>query len=308
MTTTINMDNREDFKSKKTTGKQINELNLKFYKLLDESNYCDRSFYEIGVNEKDIIFKVKGVLKNSKNDFCGRFISMDKYSLSDTCDDSDRSVIIKSISIEQSIIFGTIDEIFNHFTERYNICEIEIPDDAECYVQPNKFYDLHKFHSNKIIVKNIKKLKDLDKWNDDFFCLKAVKQNGMILRFVKTKTKEICLEAIRQNPTSLKFVEEYRQTQEICLEAITKNGLVLRFIKEQNKLYCLEAVKQDWNSLRYVKNQTNDLCMVAAKQDILSLNLIRDKKQKQEITDICSLEFLKEQIKNGVTFDFFSDY
>jgi hypothetical protein len=60
--------------------------------------------------------------------------------------------------------------------------------------------------------------------------LRAVKQNGFALQFVKIQTPEICLEAVIQNGEALQFVNT--QTPEICLEAVKQNGYALQFVDE----------------------------------------------------------------------------
>ena len=39
-------------------------------------------------------------------------------------------------------------------------------------------------------------------------CLLAVKQNGLLLPFVKVQTPEICLTAVKQNGYALEYVNE----------------------------------------------------------------------------------------------------
>ena len=39
-------------------------------------------------------------------------------------------------------------------------------------------------------------------------CLKAVKQDGIALKYVKAQTKDICLEAVKRNVMALKYVKD----------------------------------------------------------------------------------------------------
>lgn len=52
----------------------------------------------------------------------------------------------------------------------------------------------------------------------DGLCLRAVKENGMILEYIKNPTEELCIEAVRQNGYALEYVRE--QTEEMCIEAV----------------------------------------------------------------------------------------
>ena len=80
--------------------------------------------------------------------------------------------------------------------------------------------------------------------------LKAVKQHGYALRYVKEQTEEICLEAVKENGYALGYVKE--QTEEICLEAVKQNGDALQYVHKQTKEICLEAVKQNRYALQFV--------------------------------------------------------
>ena len=82
-------------------------------------------------------------------------------------------------------------------------------------------------------------------------CLKAVKQNGLVLQYVINQTEDICLEAVKEGGLVLQYVKE--QTKDICMEAV-KNGLALQYVKEQTKDICLKAVKEDGFALAYVKD------------------------------------------------------
>ena len=97
------------------------------------------------------------------------------------------------------------------------------------------------------------KLKELKQWNDEKYCLEAVKQDGDSLQYVKEQTEAMCLEAVKQDSDSLKYVKE--QTEAICLEAVKQDGNSLQYVKEQTEAICLEAVKQDSYSLKYFDMQ-----------------------------------------------------
>ena len=68
-------------------------------------------------------------------------------------------------------------------------------------------------------------------WNDEDYCLAAVKNNGFALQFVKEQTEEICLVAVKGNGLALQFVEE--QTEEICLAAVKQSGEALEYIDKE---------------------------------------------------------------------------
>ena len=72
---------------------------------------------------------------------------------------------------------------------------------------------------------------EFEEWYDKEYCLKAVKQNGDSLRYVKDQTAEICLAAVKQNGDSLQFVKD--QSAEICLAAVKQNGHSLQFVNKK---------------------------------------------------------------------------
>ena len=90
-------------------------------------------------------------------------------------------------------------------------------------------------------------------YTDHDECLKAVKQNGYVLRYVKEQTNDICLEAVKRHGMSLQYVKD--QTSDICLEAVKRNGSLLKYVKDQTPEICMDAVKQNGYALQFVKDK-----------------------------------------------------
>lgn len=155
------------------------------------------------------------------------------------------------------LYFTTKENLFKFFDFGIYIAEIEIPDDAQIYEDPNG----DKYKADKIIIKSIK-LRD-----------------GMLLRYVKNKTPQICLEAVQLDGEALQFVEN--QTLEICLAAIRQNCHAIRFVKHQTHELCMEAVKQNGYTLKHVQNQTIEICWEAIRQTIYAIGYA--KKQTDEM-------------------------
>lgn len=191
---------------------------------------------------------------------------------------------------EKAMHFTTFDTIFRRNYNNIKLCEIQISDDSKCYIEHNRI------KADKITIVKITHICSLDWWNDIDICLKAVKQNGNILFYVKEQTEEICLEAVKQNGDALKHVKE--QTEEICLEAV-KNCDALKHVKKQTEEICLEAIKRHPFSLYDVKKQTNKICLEAVKRCGYMLNGVNE--QTDEICleavkrDKHALEFVKKQ-------------
>ncbi len=72
---------------------------------------------------------------------------------------------------------------------------------------------------------------EFEEWYDKEYCLKAVKQYGYSLQYVKDQTAEICMEAVKQYGDSLQYVKD--QTPAICLAAVKQNGDSLHFVNKK---------------------------------------------------------------------------
>ncbi len=137
----------------------------------------------------------------------------------------------------------------------------------------------NKSKANSIFIEKVINLKDWNEWENENFCLEAVKQNGKALYYVENQTEEICLEAVKQNGNALQFVKN--QTEEMCLKAVKQYGNALEYVKNQTEEICLKAVKQNGNALQFVKNQTEEICLEAVKQNgnaFYSLSKFKPKK------------------------------
>ena len=128
-------------------------------------------------------------------------------------------------------------------------------------------------------------------WNDPKYCLEAVKQNGLVLRWVENQTPDICLEAVKEDGYALRFVKE--QTPEICLQAVKQYGLALEYVKEQTHEICLEAVKEDGLALKYVINQTPLIIHYLKKYNIVIYKSYK-KENRITIPDNEMVEFYNE--------------
>ena len=191
----------------------------------------------------------------------------------------------------------------------YKVALIEIPNDAQVYVEDNKF------KADRLILKEIKDFRDSydDMWINIIpikpyvlryvkdqtkemcemalrydgsallhiknqtpeLCAYAVKQNGLALQYIyrRYQPEELCILAITQNVNAFRYV--YNQTEELCILAVTKNGLMLQFVKDQTDEICKCAVKQNGLALRFVKNQTDEICEIAIEQTRDALELVK---------------------------------
>ena len=64
-------------------------------------------------------------------------------------------------------------------------------------------------------------IEDIENWYINDYCLEAVKQSWLVLRYVRNQTEEICLAAVKQNGYAIQYV--HNRTEEICLEAVKQD-------------------------------------------------------------------------------------
>ena len=166
-------------------------------------------------------------------------------------------------------LYYTTAEFIPLFLEyRTQIAEISIPADAQVYADPEG----NKWKADKLIIDRVYPTEDWDKWNDLDFCLAAVRQNGLALKYILDQTDGICMIAVRQNGELLWYVKN--QTPEICLAAVQRNGEALELVKNQTPEICLAAVKQKAYVLEFVLNQTPEICRAAVHSDGYALEFV----------------------------------
>lgn len=129
-------------------------------------------------------------------------------------------------------------------------------------------------------------------------------ENSWDLKDFKEQTYEICLKAIGQNGLLLKDIKwnelnlTKEQFYELCFNAVIQNGLALKYVKldklskEQIDEICLIAVRQNEEALAYVKNQTPKMCIETLIQNKHVIKYIKD---KEKYLDLFEIKYLKKQ-------------
>lgn len=156
------------------------------------------------------------------------------------------------------------------------IADVEIP--------PNEpvVKNLYKLKAHKIILKNIRPLRDFEGWRDVQYCLqiididphifirnyiqcknetiyqRAVQNDGFLLGFIENQSPTVCMMAVQQNGFALKYVK--KQTLELALEAVRQNGMALMFVEKQTENICVDAVTQDREAINFVESRFIDKC------------------------------------------------
>lgn len=215
------------------------------------------------------------------------------------------------------LYFVDLDHIFRWLNLYKNgfIWKVRIPADAKVYQSQRH----RKFKTNCMIIsdpvsiseflnKHVDSIMKLNQCADTLkyidqtmipvnicqeFCVRAVEQNSLVLKYVKDQTREMCIRAVEQNADMLEFVRD--QTTDICIRAVRQHGLSLRYVKNQTSDICSEAIKQNCLALAYVRKQTPTLCIQAVKQNGLALKYV-----KNQTHEIC-IEAVKQ---NGLSLQY----
>lgn len=120
--------------------------------------------------------------------------------------------------------------------------------------------------------------------------LEILKENGLVLKYIKNKTSEICLEAVTRNGLALAATPKELRTSEMCLTAIDNdpNALVVILGRDQTEQQCLLAVQHDPSTVKFVsiKNLTRQVWKTCLEKDPLALDSIRNQNE-----EICKFAF-----------------
>ena len=154
----------------------------------------------------------------------------------------------------------TLENIYRYLGYGVYVAEVEIPADAVV------LKDDGCIKVDKIIIKNVKKLKDFDElWCNEKLCIKSVKEDIKSLRYVKEQTEKICLAAVKNDGAALEYVK--KQTEKICLAAIEQNMESLRFVGEEWEELYEFAIEKDPLNIQYIHNPPHDLCISAISEN-----------------------------------------
>lgn len=148
-----------------------------------------------------------------------------------------------------------------------SIIPVEIPDDADIYIEKNKF-KANKFilHMNKGFL-----IPEFPLWKSAEFCNKVVQQNGLLIQYVpdELQTFELSKLAVKQNGLALKYIKIEFCTNELFELAVTNTGQALKFIPEilQTSEIIYRALYNDSFAIIYVKKQTIEHGIIAIRQN-----------------------------------------
>jgi hypothetical protein len=238
---------------KKYSGKSINELGKKFYKI---TNKYEKKFgfqYHDGLNE----CRKDGLLFIDLNN-----IIYDLY---------DCTWIREVILPDDALIYVGYNEYCKNKYYKANKFILKEK------IAINKFYKWLDYDFCKLAVQyngDLLQFVDPKNKSNEIYKL-AVQQNGMALEFVQIDdltedlSNEIYKLAVQQCGMALTFIRPTDLSEEICKLAILQNAYVLRFIpsEKQTDEICKIAIQRDWNTLQFVSldKRTDEMRKLAVK-------------------------------------------
>lgn len=145
----------------------------------------------------------------------------------------------------------------------------------------------------------------------ELICMEAVKQDGLLLNYVKCKSESICLEAVKQNGNAFKFVPKNMHSELLLINVLKKCALLQGIDNDlQTPLICLEAVKFNGLQLAYVNESliTEELCLEAVKNNGFALKYVPEKYKSEQVIKVSllysvyCLEYVENQTEELVLY------
>lgn len=163
----------------------------------------------------------------------------------------------------------------------HQIATISIPKDS----QVAEYW--HTWKADKIFIHEIKPFRGHPFFEDEDFCLDAIRYNtivlspnNVILDYVaeKLKTKEFYFKILRMSARYVKKIPKFVKTSAFYQEALENNLEVLFDVPLDLKTYelCLLAVSRHGRAIQHVPRefQTSELLLTAIRNDCMSIEYI----------------------------------
>jgi hypothetical protein len=175
------------------------------------------------------------------------------------------------------------------------IWDVEIP-------KGEKVVDMgDKLKAHRIILSNKRCI-----WLDKDLCMKIVKYNGYMLRFVKNPTEDMRIAAVSNYRYAIMHINRNDQTEEICLASVKLDGSALLSCAYKTNTVCMEAIKNDPRVIRLIKNKTEEMCLTAVEQDGILLMYIEIEQQTDRVCTTAveqnpyALKYVKDKVLQRV--------
>jgi hypothetical protein len=114
--------------------------------------------------------------------------------------------------------------------------------------------------------------------NSEDLLLKAIRQDGLIIRFIKIQSEKIKLEAVKNNALAIKYIEN--PSEELQLLAVTQCGFAIRFLNNASEKVKLAAVNQIGDCIQHIDNPSEQVQLNAVSCDGTVLSFIKNPTKK----------------------------
>lgn len=145
----------------------------------------------------------------------------------------------------------------------------------------------------------------------ELICMEAVKQDGLLLKYVKCKSESICFEAVKQNGNAFKYVPKNMHSELLLITVLKKCELLHGIDNDlQTPLICLEAVKFCGTQLQFVNESliTEELCLEAVKNNGSAIKYVPEKYKSEQVIKVSllysfeSLQYVENQTEELVLY------
>jgi len=104
--------------------------------------------------------------------------------------------------------------------------------------------------------------------------LKAVKQDGFAVEYIKNPSVNVQLEAVKNHGWAIQYIEN--PSEKVQLEAVKNHGYAIEFIKNPSERVQIEAVKQNGYAIEFIKNPSEKVQIEAVKQNGYAVKHIKN--------------------------------
>lgn len=177
-------------------------------------------------------------------------------------------------SEEQIYMFG------NYAFNVYWIREVTFPDDAQIYVEKNKF------KCDKFILGPRKKF-CLDDFPEEVQ-IAAVQNRCDSIQYIEKPSEKVQMAAVQKNGLSIRYINN--PSENIQIAAIQNRCDSIYYIEKPSENVQMTAVQKNGYAIKYINNPSENVQMAAVQQNGYAIKLIKNPSEKV-------LEYVQQEIK-----------
>jgi hypothetical protein len=168
---------------------------------------------------------------------------------------------------------------FRYFTKflQYGdqIALVELPDDAQIYAEAAGI----KWKADKIIIRHIFPIADLDCWNDEQFCLDNFNTNEDVAKYAKETSLKRCMRFLKVKSLFLRHMK--KPMPELLMYAIKCKKYAINFIA--NPTDEMRAYNKYMRQPRYFRKPLSE-CVKLLQQNVPNFNKVKKTKELLMLT------------------------